>query len=265
MDPNQPQSQPQQAPQPYPQHYQQAPPRVLPYSKAWQTTKIVFYSLSIIFSIIVLGISIALVVNPNIESIVIIWTAPQVGIALCWDIAELITICARNGHRGIHPGAHVALHLLLWLGISAAIGLTGYWVAFIVECDYYCRRYSRYYSYYSGTYVPSMQALLAFLCLLILVHFFLFVRACVETAQRNRLAAPVIMVPQHMYYAQQPMAQYPVQPGYPNQPQQAHMSGYYGQPQEVQNHFTGSTHVSQPSAPTPVHDNAAHPTSSQHA
>lgn len=79
------------------------------------------------------------------------------------------------------------------------------------------------------------------------------------------MAAPVIMMPQQMYY-QPPLGQYPVQqamppaqPGYPGQPPQAHLSEYYGQPKEVQNHLTGSTHLSQPSAPTPVQENGAHP------
>ncbi|KAM0806533.1 hypothetical protein AB5N19_06869 [Seiridium cardinale] len=258
MDPNQPQaqSQPQAQPQPqyqpYPQQYQQAP-RVIPYSRPWQITKIVFHSLSIVFSIIVLGISIALVVDPDVnQSYQIIWVAPQAGIALIWSIAELITICARRG-RGIHPGAQVALHLLLWLGFLVAVGLTSWLVAFAQECDYYCREY--YYDYNGGQYFSSIQAELAFLALLALVHFILFVRACVETNQRNKMAGPVIMVPQHMYY-NQPMAQYPVQSmppmqqGYPVPPQQAHTSGYYGQPKEAQHQSTGSAPVSQPQAPT---------------
>ncbi|KAI0126223.1 hypothetical protein BJ170DRAFT_634203 [Xylariales sp. AK1849] len=236
--------------QPYPRQFQPAPARVIPYSRAWQITKIVFVSLSMIFCIVLLGISIALAVDIEIESLQVVWIAPQAGIALCWSIAEVITICTRSGRRGIHPGAHVALHLLLWLGFCAASGLTGYLISIALECDYYCRNYSDYYDPSSSRYVSAMEAILAFLSLLVLIHFTLFVRACVETAQRNSTAGPVIMVPQHVYYAQQPMAQYPVQtmssmqPGYPPRPQQAHMSGYYDQPKEVQNHLTGPTHVS---------------------
>lgn len=123
--------------------------------------------------VVVLGISIALVVDPDIESFEVVWVAPQAGIGLCWSIAELITICARSGHRGIHPGAHVALHLLLWLGFSASVGLTAYLLSIALECDYYCRNYSYYYNYYSDTYVSSQQALLAFLTLLVYVLIFL--------------------------------------------------------------------------------------------
>ncbi|KAH8195077.1 hypothetical protein TruAng_010753 [Truncatella angustata] len=151
--------------QQYPQQFQ-PPPRVIPYSKPWLITKIVFYSLSIIFSIVVLGISIALVVDPGIyQSYQIIWVAPQAGVALVWDIAELITICARGKKRGIHPGAHVALHLLLWLGFCAAVGLSAWLVAFELECDYYCRYYYDYED--SSGYLSVMQAELAFLSLLL--------------------------------------------------------------------------------------------------
>jgi hypothetical protein len=158
-------------PQPYPQQYPQTgPARVAPpYSRAWHITKIVLLSFSMICCIVVLGISIALVVDPDIQSFEVVWVAPQAGIGLCWSIAELITICARFGHRGIHPGAHVALHLLLWLGFSAAVGLTAYLLSFALECDYYCRNNYYYYNYYSDTYISSEQALLAFLSLLVYV------------------------------------------------------------------------------------------------
>lgn len=165
MDPNQPQVHSQPQYQPYPQQYQQAQPRVIPFSKAWHIAKIVFYSLSIAFSVIVLGISIALVLDSAVyQSYQIIWVAPQAGAALIWDIAELITVCSRSGKRGIHPGAHVALHLLLWLGFCAAVGLSAWLVAFTAECDYYCQNY--YYDYLSGTYYSAMQAEVAFLALL---------------------------------------------------------------------------------------------------
>ncbi|ETS72982.1 hypothetical protein PFICI_15374 [Pestalotiopsis fici W106-1] len=161
---SQPQPFPQPYPQPYPQQYLAPPPVMIPSSKGWHITKIVFYSLSIIFCVIVLGISIALAVDPSIyQSYQIIWVAPQAGIALCWDVAELITVCVRRSQYGIHPGAHVALHLLLWLGLVVAAGLTGWIVAYASECGYYCQRY---YDYYSSQYLSIMQAELAFLVLL---------------------------------------------------------------------------------------------------
>ncbi|KAH8649938.1 hypothetical protein BX600DRAFT_554390 [Xylariales sp. PMI_506] len=276
MDPNhhQPQLQPQaqylpQPQQPYQAQYPVAPQPVamaIPYSRAWHITKIVLYVFSLIFSVVVLGVSIGLVVDPAIESIQIIWIAPQACVAICWGVAELITICARSGHRGIHPGAHVALHLLLWIGYSASIGLTAYFLAFALECDYYCSYYD-YYDYYSSNYLGSLQALVAFSALLVLIHFILFVRACVETSQRNRMTSAMVVMPPAMYYAAPPpaMGQYPVaqQPGVPGYPQQAHLSGYYGQvPKDLQSQVTGSTHVSQPSS-SPVPD-GLHPVPAGH-
>ncbi|KAH9904037.1 hypothetical protein F4778DRAFT_78213 [Xylariomycetidae sp. FL2044] len=273
MDPN-------QAQQPYQPYYQQ-PPRVVPQiSKPWQITKIVFASLSIVFSIILLGISIATTAGADLLSYVAVWTAPQAGIAIIWSTAELITICARAGHRGIHPGAHVALHLLLWLGFCVAQGLNGFILAsslaYNAYYDSYDDYYSDYYGYddydysYSPRYISYLQAVLAFTALLIIVHFFLFVRACVETAQRNSMARPVYMMPPQMYYAP-PMqpgfpTQQPMQPGFPAPPPQAHMSGYYGQPGgEAQTQPTESStgHQSQVPAAGPGHVNEQDPSPPQ--
>ncbi|ORY62386.1 uncharacterized protein BCR38DRAFT_517907 [Pseudomassariella vexata] len=235
MDPNQ--------PQPY-QQYPVPQPQTVPYSRACHITKILLISFSMMFCLIVLGISIALIVDPNLYSPMVVWIAPQAGIAFCWSVAELMTICARTGHRGIHPGAHVALHLLLWMGFSTSVGLTSYFLAEAVGCDYYCSHYSSYYDVprYSQGYINAMGALVAFLSLLIIIHFSLFIRACVETAQRNRMTMQVYFVPQHVYYGQ-PLQQYPVSQGIPPmRPQQAQISGYYGQPKVEQ--VTESSSVS---------------------
>ena len=48
-------------------------------------------------------------------------TLRQSVLAVCWDIAEGISILARGGHRGIHPGANVALDLLIWLGFLGVV------------------------------------------------------------------------------------------------------------------------------------------------
>lgn len=61
-----------------------------------------------------------------------------------------------------------------------------------------------------------------------LTHFIIFVRACVETNQRNRMRGPIIMVPaQHMS-----MYMAPQQPGMmPMMPPQTYMApGHQGAP-----------------------------------
>ncbi|KAK7964085.1 negative acting factor protein [Apiospora saccharicola] len=258
MDPTQQPVAPQQPQQyqpyqPYPTTgapAQQTPP---PVSRPWHNAKIALHAISIVFCLILIGISVALAVTPRFLSFQVVWIAPEAAAAIFWSVAELITICVRKGHRGIHPGAHVGLHLIFWLAFLLGAGLTAYTVAvYVDEASYYSSyRYSRYSSL--STYLRSLEAELAFLLLLIIIHFTLFVRACIETARRNRSAQPVF-VPVNAYYASYPMQQQELHhPTHPVQPQQAHMSANYGQPKEVQPQYTGST---QPSVPpqTTTHD-----------
>lgn len=179
MDPTQQSIAPQQPQQAHqaqqPQQYQpyqpyptgapaQQPP---PVSRPWHNAKIALHAISIVFCLILIGISAALAANPRVLSFQIVWVAPEAAAALLWSAAELITVCVRKGQRrGIHPGAHVALHLLFWLAFLAAAGLTAYVVAvYVDEQSYYSSyRYSRYASL--GFYLRSMQAELAFLILL---------------------------------------------------------------------------------------------------
>ncbi|RYP88808.1 hypothetical protein DL769_000235 [Monosporascus sp. CRB-8-3] len=149
------------------------PSPTIPYSRGWHITKIIFHSFSIIFCIVVLGISIALSLNFYPSPFILLRTIPQAGVALCWSVAELITICARTGQRGIHPGAHVALHLLLWLGFCASLGLNGLSLASMLIYSEYSEYYDYDYDYdyydtygFSG-YLGAIQALVAFLSLLI--------------------------------------------------------------------------------------------------
>ncbi|KAK8063574.1 hypothetical protein PG996_008226 [Apiospora saccharicola] len=226
---------------------QQTPP---PISRPWHNAKIALHAISIVFCLILIGVSVALAVTPRFLSFQVVWIAPEAAAAIFWSVAELITICVRKGHRGIHPGAHVGLHLIFWLAFLLGAGLTAYTVAvYVDEASYYSSyRYSRYSSL--STYLRSLEAELAFLLLLMnktrigliktrftsIIHFTLFVRACIETARRNRSAQPVF-VPVNAYYASYPMQQQELHhPTHPVQPQQAHMSANYGQPKEVQPH-----------------------------
>jgi hypothetical protein len=46
-------------------------------------------------------------------------------------LAEAICICARGGHRGIHPGACVGVDLIIWLGFvgsATGVALALYWI-----------------------------------------------------------------------------------------------------------------------------------------
>lgn len=175
MDPNQPRS--------------YHPARTVPSNRTtWLVTKLVLTSLSIISCIIVLGISIALAVDPTVQSYIAVWTAPQAGAALLWSATDLVTSCAqrpKSNRRTIHPGAHVAVQLLLWLGFGAGLGLTAHILKFalafsalddpVAYPEYYAYYYGRSdngddFEYYSDSYVHSMEALVAFLAFLTFVR-----------------------------------------------------------------------------------------------
>lgn len=179
MDPTQ---QPVAPQQPQPAHQPQQPQQYQPYrpyqpgapaqqphalvSWPWHNAKIALHAISIVFCLVLIGISVALAVNPRVFSIQVVWVAPEAAAAIFWSVAELITVCVRKGRRGIHPGAHVALHLLFWLAFAVAAGLTAYVVAlYVEEQSYYSSyRYNRYSSL--SFYLRSLQAELAFLILL---------------------------------------------------------------------------------------------------
>ncbi|KAI8962987.1 hypothetical protein F5Y11DRAFT_172559 [Daldinia sp. FL1419] len=167
----------------------------------WSTTKVILVALSVISCAIVLGVSIALAANPDIQSYIVLWTAPQAGAALLWSGIDLVTTyVGKINHQTIHPGAHVAIQLLLWMGFVVGIGLTAYILSWALTFashddrnaypDYYEYYHgddeNEYYEYYSKYYIRSMEALVAFLALLTIAHFLLFCSACMDVAQRKK-------------------------------------------------------------------------------
>jgi hypothetical protein len=82
----------------------------------------------------------------------------QLVVVFVWDIAEIICIMGRGGHRGIHPGAIVAIDLLAWLGwfgVSFFLGVSG-----VASRGYtWIKGYSGYsdesYGYRHGYFDPS--------------------------------------------------------------------------------------------------------------
>ncbi|KAI1804935.1 hypothetical protein F4811DRAFT_552427 [Daldinia bambusicola] len=178
-------------------------------SGTWSMTNAVLVALSITFCAIVLGISIRLIVDPDIQSYIVVWTAPQAVAALFWSGIDLAaTYARRTNRRAIHPGAHAAVHLLLWMGFTVSVGLTAYILSWALEVsssddrDVYPEYYeyyhgddiSRYYEYYSRSYIRLMEVLVAFLALLIIVHFLLFFSACRRVVQCKRIHSKPITI-----------------------------------------------------------------------
>ncbi|KAH6678776.1 hypothetical protein F5X68DRAFT_263771 [Plectosphaerella plurivora] len=186
-------------PQPQPVYYQtmmpqqqigSRPSREALYSRRWNIAKMVLRGSDIVSAIIVLALSIYYLFAFYNLWLSIIFTLPASGAVLIWEVAELITLCARGGRTGIHPGAHVGLHLVFWMYLLVGLVFFAIFAAYNVidEYSYY------YYDLDTPTAGPA-YAIMAFLAIMTILNFVLFVRACVETAQINRQARTVFMIP----------------------------------------------------------------------
>ncbi|KAH8895836.1 hypothetical protein GQ53DRAFT_838755 [Thozetella sp. PMI_491] len=205
-------------PQFYPQ-YAQTQPLVFPYSHGWHRAKLALYTLSILICGSILGLGIYISSASSYLSLIEfgLLAALSAG-ALVWTALEFLILCSTRDDppRGIHPGAHVAVHLIIWIYGAIVMSFMGIFVS--DQNDYY----------YSSRYHPSViweaeKALLGLTAVLAVIHFVLFVRACVETHQRNNTAqrttiyVPVAMNPDGSYgnpygYYAQPQGTVPIPP-----------------------------------------------------
>lgn len=148
--------------------------------------------------------------------------------ALVWDAAEIITWLCRKRVAGIHPGAHVGVSLIIWLGAACIGGIQSAYVTYTTHDSDTC------YDSESDEYVDcrsssgQMIAAAAFACLVWLLHFTLFVGACIDTAKRNAANRRQVVVVGPPYWGPmaqgwQPMPQYYPQHQPPQSPGQQHM------------------------------------------
>ncbi|RYP46965.1 hypothetical protein DL768_006888 [Monosporascus sp. mg162] len=189
----------QPGPVPYPQAVRVLPP----YSKSWTISKLVLTGLSLCWALLILLLSLVFSMEGGTARATAVYAAPITIVALLWNSAELTTYFIRsrkdsNTRRGIHPGAHIGMHLCFWLACVFGILLTLMVVlstaTMISQCnaddneDSFCEAY--YYDNVQNRknfYIPCLWAMLAMWCLALINHFVLFVLACVDTHQRNRL------------------------------------------------------------------------------
>ncbi|CAI4213219.1 unnamed protein product [Parascedosporium putredinis] len=143
----------------------------------------------------------------------------QIIVSICWNIAEIISILVRRGHRGTHPGACVGMDLLLWIGVLVGISMLGAfcWGA---TCGYDFDE--------DGDEGPAVlsrtKALLGLGSILTFLHIVLFCIACWETSVRNsvpkvvldRNGAPLRPAPGDAKMYQQPQVYYPPQQPIPH-------------------------------------------------
>lgn len=118
------------------------------------------------------------------------WQFISLGISVIWNIANIIVRLSRP--RPMHPGANVGVDLVLWLSLIS----TGLLALFAGLANLSRSEVLSYYSYQSSRRGRLQRALhhlgvvevvgCAFTFLAVLLHFTLFVWACVDVNRRNK-------------------------------------------------------------------------------
>ncbi|KAI1765530.1 hypothetical protein GGR53DRAFT_465351 [Hypoxylon sp. FL1150] len=217
------------APYPYQgQPYPYAPPvRPLPpYSRAWTIAKLVLTIFSTILAIVIIALSCVFIGEGGDGETTSFYALPIAIAVVLWNGAELITYGCRarkDVKRGIHPGAHVGLHLVFWIACVFAVLFTVMITLSLQDTIQDCAEEAdSTYSYYdycddyhytdtqynNGMYLPTLRAMTAMFCIATIVHFVLFVLACIDTHRRNSLKSAGFVMPPApaggMYYPPPP-------------------------------------------------------------
>ncbi|PNY28106.1 Uncharacterized protein TCAP_01972 [Tolypocladium capitatum] len=234
------------------------PHPVVPERKAWRITKDVLHAVAIVVSIVGLGVGFSLLGFGFNVAIGTVAACPVFAVALVWSVAEEITLWVRKRRSGVHPGAHVGISLFLWLACAVVGGILAAYVG-MGGVDYDCNYYDSSGNItdcgvFYGNSWGRVLAVDVLVLLLWLVHFILFIGACVDTAKRNAARSkPIMVVAQPPYWGpgppqgwQQPMTQQLVY----QQPQAT-------SPQAVSGEGQGSGDGKQPEMPQ-------HPTPADH-
>ncbi|KAL7792132.1 hypothetical protein V8C37DRAFT_380855 [Trichoderma ceciliae] len=214
------------------------PPKPVP-NKVWEITKMVFHTLSILLSAVGVGLSFSTLNYVYFTYTVAIGAAPACLIALVWSLAEMITRAARQFKAGIHPGAHIALSLIVFLVAVILTSLFGPWFRDSWHDDHSSNQSCSYqYNATVDNYVyvcndssgddeaarrqfdrerSIAYAAAAITYIVSVIHFALFVGACVDTSKANAAASrPIYIIAQPqgfqaMMQGWQPIQQAPVQ------------------------------------------------------
>lgn len=160
-------------------------------------------------------------------------------IAVLWSGAELITRAFRKFKAGIHPGAHVALSLIIFLVAVILTSLFGPWFQNSWNdnydgdndgdsCSYRYNSTTNNYVYscndnsndpdviaarHTFSHEQSVAYAAAVITYIIsVIHFILFVGACVDTSKVNTAASrPIYVIAQPMMQGWQPLQQPPAE------------------------------------------------------
>ncbi|KAI0145532.1 hypothetical protein GGR57DRAFT_479790 [Xylariaceae sp. FL1272] len=222
-----------------------APPENASRSSKLRTFKLVLQVVSIISSITAIGLS-STVATGEVTQSVLVWTIPPSAVAITWGLSEMFALYSHGWQFGIHIGAHVASNLLLWLGFTVALGLTG--LTLKQDLTYNRTFYDwtdKSTFYYQPDFLAKLEATIFFLSGLDLLHFVLFVLACVEISKRNAAkCTQVTMASNNAYYDTTP-----IRPMNPQEPRH-----YYTAtpPRVVTPHHVRSLQSSPQPSPQPI-------------
>ncbi|KAL7821218.1 hypothetical protein V8C44DRAFT_313885 [Trichoderma aethiopicum] len=182
-------------------------------SKPWELTKTAAHLLSVVLGAVGIGLGFSTLKYEYFYATVLISAIPPCMIALVWSLADLLVRLLRPLHRGIHPGAHVALSLIIFLLGAILPSLFGPWFedSWNGDGDQPWRDCSSRYDsttrryiwtctedddarreYFKEKKVATAAAVVTFI--IAVLHFGLFVGACVDTDRVNRTAKRPIYV-----------------------------------------------------------------------
>jgi len=204
-------------------------------NKSWAYAKVGMNLCNLMAGAAVLGLSCSyLVYRVGSDSLYIINMPVSIG-SILWTLGSLITLIAcnrgfrldMNSHEGIHPGAQVGMHLVLWLAWALAVAITSSDTGNLqraydrcISADKGNQSLSGLYPHYSDyTYecrteyqgkedriinsdIPRLRATAVLSAVAFVLHFALFIGACVDTHYHNinkrarvvYVAAPAPMV-----------------------------------------------------------------------
>ncbi|PTB67696.1 hypothetical protein BBK36DRAFT_1115723 [Trichoderma citrinoviride] len=206
-------------------------------NRPWELTKTAFHILSVALGATGVGLGFSTLNYQYFYATVLIAAIPACMLALVWSIADLLVRALRRFQSGgIHPGAHIALSLIIFLLGAILPALFGPWFQdswygsdpSYQTCSNVYDPTTRRYVYTCTTdtaeeaaarrqYLREKRVAMAAAVVTFVVavmHFGLFVGACVDTDRVNRVAKrPIYVVaPPQMMQWQPPVQQQQYQP-----------------------------------------------------
>ncbi|KAM0486289.1 hypothetical protein ACHAPX_000994 [Trichoderma viride] len=228
------------APFPVQQAYESPRP---PQNKIWEFIKLGLQSLSFVLAVVGIGLGFSTLNYVFFVDTVVIAAAPPCIIAVLWSGAELIARAVRRFKAGIHPGAHVALSLIIFLVAVILTSLFGPWFQSSwndnyddddgQQCSYHyssslddyvysCTDNSNDPEVIASRHIFRHERSVAYAAAIItyiiaVIHFILFVGACIDTSKVNAAASrPIYVIAQPqglqaMMQGWQPLQQAPAE------------------------------------------------------